>query len=363
MNNNSKQDEASSSSSSSSSLAPNTLFNIRELAEMAVYASLVGGLFGGIRGFLQIRKAHIPTSTLEKMRTNMFYRIQLQQQQQEFTQVEKENEFNPNKSQQSEKQYDPKTARVDRKHVILGYVFHQLIRNATNAGIFAFTFSLADLTLRNFNIFNPIRYVNDDDDDEKSKTSLHSSSNKILQKIHDYSEKIYKMTLTDEQIEIIEKSEAIKQRLNQLNLLHKPLAGAFAGGVFGLLASVPNLFLGIGTMSSAISISTSSFAYGLLFGALSAVFILPLQSFYIVERLNRYNAVDKKQVEASKELLTSKEKVRKVINVSSDSEQTKMIHQFVQNEQNFLNELEKISEKIGKMKSLEEADSPNKDQQ
>ncbi|KAG2386228.1 hypothetical protein C9374_002674 [Naegleria lovaniensis] len=345
MSNSKQRDHPLSTEASNSSFTPslstNTLLNIRELAEMAVYASLVGGLFGGIRGFLQIRKAHIPTSTLEKMRTNMFYRLQ---QHQEFTRAEKENEFNPNKNQKSEKQYDPKTARVDRKHIILGFIFHQLIRNATNAGVFAFTFSLADLTLRNFNIFNPVRYVNDD---EKSKTSPHG----ILEIIHDYSEKFYNITLTDEQKESIEKSEIIKQRLNQLNLLHKPLAGALAGGVFGLLASVPNLLMGIGTMSSAISISTSSLAYGLLFGAVSAVFLLPLQSFYIVERLNRYSTVDKKQPEPQE--VRSRETVQEVNNVT-DPEQTKMMQQFVQNEQHFLGQLEKISEHIGKLEPLDE---------
>jgi len=339
--------------SSSYELSPNMLLNVREFAEMTVYATTFGALFGGLKGFLQLRKANISKMTLERVRTNLFYR-----KQQEKLHNEKMNqnptptppEFNPYKNESETQsstsqppQYDPKTTQVGRKHIILAHMFHQGFRYAINAGLFACAFSLGDLFLRNRNTFNnlsskvmtrqesmdhstPNQMVNtsDDDNDEKHQ-SIHSLSHKISQ-----------LTLTDEQLQTIENNALLKERINQLNLLHKPIAGACAGTLFGLLASIPNLFMGA-ALSSVLSIGASSCMYGLLFGTVSAVFILPLQSFYMVERFHEYQRHEKQFKEQTK--------VEELVGAELDTTKERM-GSFIKEEQLFLTELERINQII-----------------
>ncbi|EFC40995.1 predicted protein [Naegleria gruberi] len=343
--------------SESNSFSPSTLFSIREVAEMTAYGIFFGAVYGGTRGYLNMRNIKIPTATLDKMRTNLFYRKQMKEKQNLKENPPSPNEFNPNKSSQDNvnTEYDPQSTRVDRKHIILAHLFHQAFRFATNVGLFAFSFSSIDLLLRSKNVFN-CYYSNDDEKDENS----------LKYQIQSISGQIAKVTLTEDQLKTIEENDFLKERVNQLNILHKPIAGTVSGGVFGLLASVPNLFMGIGTASGALSLTIASIGYGLIFGTLSGMCLIPLQSFYMVERFKAYQQVEtKKEDEVELALQQEEDGIESELLKEISKKSKVSLQAFINEEETFLNQLEKVSEKIKdiKLNDDEEIDISTRQQQ
>ncbi|KAL9646687.1 hypothetical protein ABK040_001110 [Willaertia magna] len=305
----------------SSSLSPQTMQHVREFAEMTCYGIAMGVFIGATKGYFQLRKAFISNSTLDRFRNNLFYRKQKieQFQQEQFNFNEKKDSFNPVKKETQGPQYDPKTTKVERKHIILGHMFHQAFRYGTNAGLFIATFSAVDLFLRSYQVFGV-----SDDDDRKEEDFLKQTTS--------FSNRLTRLALTPEQQEIVKENELIRQDLDKLHLIHKPIAGTITGGLFGLLATVPGAITGTVRFGSILSVGGLSAMYGLIFGGLASVLLIPLQSVFIVDRYSQLLSQFKKQ-EESKIIIMSKE-------------QESALTSFVRDESDFLTQLEIISKDI-----------------